>query len=176
MESKIDELLADKKKMTFLVKETKKSRNELHETSKNGMQGRDIENAQNTVKEISTYRTLQQAISGQDFELRDKYIHAVSKDIKSRKKVRRRLLTFYIWFTIVVTACIFFIVIDPVRLLSGKNSFYPLSLKILLCGTFFANIISIIVLMIKYSFAPIDNFMDAFKDLGISEYFKKDKQ
>lgn len=172
MNSKIDDLIGSKEEMASLVEKT---RGELHKDSQKRQEVESEEDIR-SVKEINTYSTIQEAISSQNFELREKYILAVSKDIKSRKRVRGRLLSFYIWFTIIVTACIFFVVVDPVRLLSGRPSFYPLSLKILLCGTFFANMISIIVLMIKYFFAPIDNFMNAFRDLGKTDALEGKKR
>lgn len=105
-------------------------------------------------------------VKHQDYQIRQKYIKAVDKDIKSRKKVRGKFLTFYIWFMSIVTGLIFFVIIDPVQLARGKPSIYANSLKLALVGVFFANLISIALIMVKYSFAPIDNMMNAFEKLS----------
>ena len=95
--------------------------------------------------------------------MEEKYIEAVDKDFESRKKVRGRFLTFYIWFMSIVT--ILLVIIDPVGLVKGK-SIYDNSLKLSLVGVFFANLISIALIMVKYSFAPIDNILEAFERLN----------
>ena len=97
--------------------------------------------------------------------MEEKYIEAVDKDFESRKKVRGRFLTFYIWFMSIVTILIFLVIIDPVGLVKGK-SIYDNSLKLSLVGVFFANLISIALIMVKYSFAPIDNILEAFERLN----------
>lgn len=97
--------------------------------------------------------------------MEQKYIEAVDKDFESRKKVRGRFLTFYIWFMSIVTILIFLVIIDPVGLVKGK-SIYDNSLKLSLVGVFFANLISIALIMVKYSFAPIDNILEAFERLN----------
>lgn len=102
----------------------------------------------------------------QDYKIRQKYIKAVDKDIKSRKKVRKKFLNFYIWFMSIVTGLIFFVIIDPIELVREKPSLYSNSLKLALIGVFFANLISIALVMVKYSFASIDNMMDAFEKLS----------
>ena len=105
-------------------------------------------------------------VKHQDYQIRQKYIKAVDRDIKSRKKVRGKFLTFYIWFMSIVTALIFFVIIDPVQLVRGQASIYANSLKLALVGVFFANLISIALLMVKYSFAPMDNMREAFEKLS----------
>ena len=97
--------------------------------------------------------------------MEEKYIEAVDKDFESRKKVRGRFLTFYIWFMSIVTILLFLVIIDPVGLVKGK-SIYDNSLKLSLVGVFFANLISIALIMVKYSFAPIDNILEAFERLN----------
>lgn len=99
--------------------------------------------------------------------MEEKYIEAVDKDFESRKKVRGRFLTFYIWFMSIVTILIFLVIIDPVGLIKGK-SIYDNSLKLSLVGVFFANLISIALIMVKYSFAPIDNILKSFEHLNKS--------
>lgn len=165
-DSKIEQLKEKRKQLETLVQRTEETRNELHSEESRNKYGEIERKTQEKVNSVKTYSTITDAIDNQDFELRAEYINAVSKDIESRKKVRGKLLNFYIWFTVIVTICIFIIVIDPITLYRGKNSFYPVSLKLTLCGAFFANLISIIMLMIRYSFAPIDNIMEEFKDLG----------
>ncbi|WP_324285480.1 hypothetical protein UHV16_12755 [Lactiplantibacillus plantarum] len=164
-EEKITQLQSGKREQDSIANKVKKTMDTI-DSEANHKQYQVETTTLEKVSSIKTYASISEAIDNQDFELRSKYIDAVSKDIESRKKVRGRLLTFYICFTIVVTIGIFFIVIDPFSLLKGTHSFYPVSLKLLLCGAFFANLISIIVLMIRYSFAPIDNIMEEFKDLG----------
>lgn len=105
-------------------------------------------------------------VKHQDYQIRQKYIKAVDRDIKSRKKVRGKFLTFYIWFMSIVTVLIFFVIIDPVQLVRDQASIYANSLKLALAGVFFANLISIALVMVKYSFAPIDNMMEAFEKLS----------
>lgn len=112
-------------------------------------------------------------VKHQDYEIRQKYIKAIDKDIKSRKKVRRKFLNFYIWFMSIVTGLIFFVIIDPISLSKGQTSIYSNSLKLALVGVFFANLISIALVMVRYSFAPIDNMMEAFEKL--SKDHNKDK-
>ena len=112
----------------------------------------------------STYE--EAIVKHQDYQIRQKYIKAVDRDIKSRKKVRGKFLTFYIWFMSIVTGLIFFVIIDPVQLFRGQASIYANSLKLALVGVFFANLISIALVMVKYSFAPIDNMMEAFEKLS----------
>lgn len=117
-------------------------------------------------KSISDYSTVTEALDSQNIELRNEYIKAVKKDIESRSRVRKRILTFYIWYIIIVTLLVFFILIDPVSLLSeNKKPFFPLGLKYTLCGAFFVNLISLILAFTRYSLAPIDNIMNEFKDL-----------
>ena len=65
----------------------------------------------------------------------------------------------------IVTILIFLVIIDPVGLVKGK-SIYDNSLKLSLVGVFFANLISIALIMVKYSFAPIDNILEAFERLN----------
>lgn len=105
-------------------------------------------------------------VNHQDYEIRQKYIKAVDRDIKSRKKVRGKFLNFYIWFMSIVTGLIFFVIIDPIQLIRNQASIYSNSLKLALVGVFFANLISIALVMVKYSFAPIDNMMEAFEKLS----------
>lgn len=112
----------------------------------------------------STYE--EAIVKHQDYQIRQKYIKAVDRDIKSRKKVRGKFLTFYIWFMSIVTGLIFFVIIDPMQLVRGQASIYANSLKLALVGVFFANLISIALVMVKYSFAPIDNMMEAFEKLS----------
>lgn len=162
--SKIAELRQAKQAEDSLVKQVRDTRNTVSQGTSSDSAAMKVESED--VSSMSTYDTPEEAIANQDVQLRAKYIEAVSRDIASRRKVRRTLLNFYIWFTVVITACIFWVVIDPVRLFNGQASFYPLSLKLLLCGAFFANLLSIIILMVRYSFAPIDNFMRAFRELG----------
>lgn len=97
--------------------------------------------------------------------MEEEYIAAVKKDFKSRKKVRGKFLNFYIWFMSIVTALIFFVIIDPIGLVKGQ-SIYGDDLKLALVGVFFANLISIALIMVKYSFAPIDNILKAFERLN----------
>lgn len=99
--------------------------------------------------------------------MEEKYIEAVDKDFESRKKVRGKFLTFYMWFMSIVTILIFLVIIDPVGLIKGK-SIYDNSLKLSLVGVFFANLISIALIMVKYSFAPIDNILKSFEHLNKS--------
>lgn len=165
-QKKISELQQSKNRQDSLVEQVKLSRADVNKETQSNLSPRGVENEVLEISEVPTFDTPEAAIANQDVKLREKYIKAVSRDIKSRSKVRRRLLNFYIWFTVGITVCIFWVVIDPIRLLSGRNSFYPISLKLLLCGAFFANLISTIVLMVRYSFAPIDNVMRAFRELG----------
>ena len=59
----------------------------------------------------------------------------------------------------------FFVIIDPVGLIKGK-SIYGNDLKMALVGVFFANLISIALIMVRYSFAPIDNILKSFEHLN----------
>ena len=56
-------------------------------------------------------------------------------------------------------------IIDPIGLVKGQ-SIYGDDLKLALVGVFFANLISIALIMVKYSFAPIDNILKAFERLN----------
>lgn len=122
------------------------------------------ENQENTndVEKIPLQENAEAAVR---HHMEEKYIDAVDKDFESRKKVRGRFLTFYIWFMSIVTILIFLVIIDPVGLIKGK-SIYDNSLKLSLVGVFFANLISIALIMVKYSFAPIDNILEAFERLN----------
>lgn len=122
------------------------------------------ENQENTndVEKIPLQENAEAAVR---HHMEEKYIEAVDKDFESRKKVRGRFLTFYIWFMSIVTILIFLVIIDPVGLIKGK-SIYDNSLKLSLVGVFFANLISIALIMVKYSFAPIDNILEAFERLN----------
>lgn len=120
----------------------------------------------NAVKKIPLQENAEDALEKyQRYHMEEKYIEAVEKDFESRKKVRGRFLTFYIWFMSIVTVLIFFVIIDPVGLITGK-SIYGDDLKLSLVGVFFANLISIALIMVKYSFAPIDNILKAFERLN----------
>lgn len=116
----------------------------------------------NDVKNIPLQENAEAAVR---HHMEEKYIEAVDKDFESRKRVRGRFLTFYIWFMSLVTILIFLVIIDPVGLVKGK-SIYDISLKLSLVGVFFANLISIALIMVKYSFAPIDNILEAFERLN----------
>lgn len=124
------------------------------------------ENQENTndVEKIPLQENAEAAVR---HHMEEKYIEAVDKDFESRKKVRGRFLTFYIWFMSIVTILIFLVIIDPVGLIKGK-SIYGNSLKLSLVGVFFANLISIALIMVKYSFAPIDNILKSFEHLNKS--------
>lgn len=113
-----------------------------------------------------TVDSIAAALGNQDVKVREAYITAIIDDIKSKGKVRRTLLWFYLLFTTLVTIGIFWVVVDPISLTRDEDSFYQLGLKLALSGAFFANVISIIILMIRYSFAPVDNIISAFKDLS----------
>ncbi|GEM_PF-6458096 len=114
----------------------------------------------------STEASIAAALGNQDIEVRNAYIGAITEDIKSKAKVRRALLWFYLVFTSLVTIGIFWVIVDPITLMRDETPFYQLNLKLALSGAFFANVISIIILMIRYSFAPVDNMISAFKDLS----------
>lgn len=124
------------------------------------------ENQENTndVEKISLQENAEDAVR---HHMEEKYIEAVDKDFESRKKVRGKFLTFYMWFMSIVTILIFLVIIDPVGLIKGK-SIYDNSLKLSLVGVFFANLISIALIMVKYSFAPIDNILKSFEHLNKS--------
>lgn len=130
-------------------------------------------NSYSRAEDTRLMNTAEEAVKHQDYEIRQKYIKAVDKDIKSRKKVRSTFLTFYMWFISVVTGLIFLVIIDPIQLCRGQDSMYSNSLKLSLVGVFFANLISIALVMVKYSFAPIDNVMEAFEKL--SEHNNRNK-
>lgn len=52
--------------------------------------------------------------------------------------------------------------------------YFPLKLKEILCGGFFANVVSILIIMVKSSFSPIDtNIINAFKELNNEDKSKK---
>lgn len=118
----------------------------------------------NDVEKISLQENAEDAVR---HHMEEKYIEAVDKDFESRKKVRGKFLTFYMWFMSIVTILIFVVIIDPVGLIKGK-SIYDNSLKLSLVGVFFANLISIALIMVKYSFAPIDNILKSFEHLNKS--------
>lgn len=120
----------------------------------------------NKISETKLSNTSEEALTYQDIEIRGKYIDAVQKDIDSRKKVRMIFLNFYLVFVSIVTLFIFFVIIDPVQLWRDQDTFYPIPLKLTLVGTFFANLISIALIMVKYSFASVDNIISAFEHLS----------
>ena len=67
----------------------------------------------NAVKKIPLQENAEDALEKyQRYHMEEKYIEAVEKDFESRKKVRGRFLTFYIWFMSIVTVLIFFVIID----------------------------------------------------------------
>lgn len=119
------------------------------------------ENA-NDVEKIPLQENAEDAVR---HHMEEKYIEAVDKDFKSRKKVRKKFLRFYMWFISIVTLLMFFVIIDPVGLIKGK-SIYGNDLKMALVGVFFANLISIALIMVRYSFAPIDNILKSFEHLN----------
>lgn len=122
------------------------------------------------IQQKTLYETEEEAIRqkvlDQDYKIREKYINAVEKDIESKTRIRKIFLIFYLIFISVVTFLIFFVIIDPVTLFRGKDYTYQNSLKLALVGVFFANLISIALVMVKYSFAPIDNVIKAFEKLS----------
>lgn len=64
------------------------------------------ENQENTndVEKISLQENAEDAVR---HHMEEKYIEAVDKDFESRKKVRGKFLTFYMWFMSIVTILIF---------------------------------------------------------------------
>lgn len=91
----------------------------------------------------------------QDVTLRNKFIKAINDIINSQKHLRVGLSIFYTLYLSVVTVFIFYI-------LKGN---YPLVLKKLLIGAFFFNLLSILVIMFKYSFVPIKTIVKLFKSI-----------
>lgn len=120
------------------------------------------------IRNVSTYDDTEAALRSQDVKFRDKVLEIIDNDVKSRKELRNKLLTFYIWFISLVTIATFWILIDPPAVFRNRNSYYPLSLKITMATTFLINLIAILVIMVKYAFtSSMENMtLKLFDEIG----------
>lgn len=102
----------------------------------------------------------------QSISFREEIIVAISEDIAGKAAIRKRFSTFYIWFLTCVTMLIFYIIIDPINMLSKQSSFYSDTLKIALVGTFFATLLSAFMAMVKYGFTAEKQMIELFDLIG----------
>jgi hypothetical protein len=78
-----------------------------------------------------------------------------------------------VWFLSIVTAAVFFVVIDPIAIWRNQSSMYPNGVKYALCGAFFVNLLSIVLVMVRYSFTHVDKEMFEFKSVGAQARFER---
>lgn len=125
------------------------------------------------VKSIKTNNSVSEVFQRQNIEIRDSYHDAIQQSIKFQSSLRKQLSFFFIGYISIVTLIIFFIIIDPVALYRKVNSYYSDGIKLMLLGAFFANIVSVLVIIVKYSFEPSDKFIEAINKIGNLESKKK---
>lgn len=115
-------------------------------------------NADDNEVAIQTPEDFDSLKDAQDVDIRDQYLKAISDYVSFDKNTKKWLVIFYIIFISLLTTFICVIIALP---------YYPLELKKILCGAFFANVISVLIIMVRSSFSPIDkNIMKAFEDLS----------
>lgn len=115
-------------------------------------------NADDNEVAIQTPEDFDSLKDAQDVDIRDQYLKAISDYVSFDKNTKKWLVIFYIIFISLLTTFICVIIALP---------YYPLELKKILCGAFFANVLSVLIIMVRSSFSPIDkNIMKAFEDLS----------
>ena len=96
------------------------------------------------IRQQRTFASYDAAIQNQDTKFRDKIIEAVATEIKSKAKTRKDLMIFYVCYTSIVTVLCFYILIWCK---------VDLKVQIILVSTLLVNILSIMMVMVKYAFS-----------------------
>lgn len=152
------------------ISETKKIRDENISSLEKNAEEVNSSTDKNTIMDdneigVQTPEDFDSLKDAQDVNIRDQYLKAISDYVSFDKKTKKWLVLFYIFFIFFLTAFICFIIACPS---------YPLELKKILCGAFFANIVSVLIIMVKSSFSPIDkNIMSSFEHLSNKGKSKK---
>ncbi|GLB47269.1 hypothetical protein WR164_12480 [Philodulcilactobacillus myokoensis] len=145
-----------------------------HISNKSDIKNNPENNSENNSKvlETKTHGSFNKALrrDKQDIGLREDYRKTIKKNIKYQRKLRKRLANFFMWYMSIITCVIFYIIIDPFH----HPSIYQVSLKETLLGVFFVNILSILIIMVRYSFQSSDKIMRQFNIIGRnSDYDEK---
>lgn len=96
------------------------------------------------IRQQRTFSSYNAAIQNQDTKFRDKIIEAVATEIESKAKTRKNLMIFYVCYTATVTVLCFYILIF---------CHVNLKVQIILVSTLLVNILSIMMIMVKYAFS-----------------------
>lgn len=169
-ESNLNELSENLKKINIIYKESEKNKGKDSSTYKTKDQ---FSSDANEIKNIETTNSISELYQKQNIVIRDSYHVAIQQSIKFQSSLREKLSNFFIVYISVVTIVILFIIIDPIAIFRNVPSLYSNEVKLMLLGAFFANIISVLVIMVKYSFAPSDKFIEAINKIGNQENEKK---
>lgn len=96
------------------------------------------------IRQQRTFASYDAAIQNQDTKFRDKIIEAAATEIESKAKTRKNLMIFYVLYTTAVTVLCFYILIFRKA---------DLRVQIILVSTLLVNILSIMMVMVKYAFS-----------------------
>lgn len=92
----------------------------------------------------------------QDVSLRNRIKDSIFSGLRFQKWLRLFLAIFYVLYILGTTFIIFWVILHQ----------YPASVKTILAGVCLANILSILAIMYKFSFAPIKDMIDEFNKIG----------
>ncbi|GAA6113982.1 hypothetical protein [Apilactobacillus apinorum] len=169
-ENNLNELSEEIKKISYFYNKIKKNQNQ---DLSNYKQIDEFHSDANEIKKIETKNSISETFQRQSIEIRDSYHGAIQESIKFQSSLRKKLSTFFIVYISIVTIVILLIIVDPIALIRNVPSYYSNEVKLMLLGAFFANIISVLVIMVKYSFEPSDKFIEAINKIGNQENEKK---
>lgn len=168
-ENNLNELSEEIKKLSYVYNVKKDQNQDLL----NYKQINEFHSDANEIKKMETKNSISETFQRQSIEIRDSYHGAIQESIKFQSSLRKKLSTFFIVYISIVTIVILLIIVDPIALIRNVPSYYSNEVKLMLLGAFFANIISVLVIMVKYSFEPSDKFIEAINKIGHQENEKK---
>ncbi|CAI2613468.1 hypothetical protein AKUH3B101J_09160 [Apilactobacillus kunkeei] len=169
-ESNLNELNKNRQKINIIYKSIKKNKGK---NSSNYKTKNQFSSDANEIKNIETTNSISETFQRQIIDIRDSYHGAIQESIKFQSSLRKKLSIFFIVYISIVTIVILLIIVDPIALIRNVTSYYSNEVKLMLLGAFFANIISVLVIMVKYSFEPSDKFIEAINKIGHQENEKK---
>lgn len=168
-ENNLNELSEEIKKLSYVYNVKKDQNQDLL----NYKQINEFHSDANEIKKMETKNSISETFQRQIIDIRDSYHGAIQESIKFQSSLRKKLSIFFIVYISIVTIVILLIIVDPIALIRNVPSYYSNEVKLMLLGAFFANIISVLVIMVKYSFEPSDKFIEAINKIGHQENEKK---
>lgn len=106
----------------------------------NGLPG----DKENFLDSAEAYDELRQK---QDLRFRERILKSIDAGREARQKTRQKVLACYIVYMALVTAGIFWVIIDPL------DKGYSVEIQKLLIGTLMVNLISLAFVIIRYAFS-----------------------